>query len=162
MTEKRKQSKKRLWTGLREHLSRLWAPTWVIDRPSFRGSGEIFCEIFSRHHFPVRCVTFCTRVAEFISCIWQNNCLAGSTRLFLRRFNSQWAPSIPEDCLLIIIALFRSLRICIIALSATNIFSNKYSRLPLCRMPQNRKTSSVTNWHISSGNLNAEYKLFPK
>ena len=26
-----------------------------------RAAGAIFCEIFSRHHFPVRCVTFYTR-----------------------------------------------------------------------------------------------------
>jgi len=76
---------------------------WSIDR--HLAAAAIFCEIFSRHHFPVRCVTFYTRVAEFISYTRWNNCFAAPMRLFLRRYNFRWVLSISEDCLLIIIVL---------------------------------------------------------
>lgn len=36
--------------------------TWVIDQPSFSAVAAIFREIFSRHHFPVRCVILHARV----------------------------------------------------------------------------------------------------
>jgi len=52
--------------GLMEHLSwpppALPEPLYADDRSTVaRSAGAIFCEIFSRHHFPVRCVTFYTR-----------------------------------------------------------------------------------------------------
>lgn len=43
---------------------------WVIDQPSFSAVAAIFREIFSRHHFPVRCVTFYTRVCERIYIVY--------------------------------------------------------------------------------------------
>lgn len=44
---------------------------YTDDRSTIvRAAGAIFCEIFSRHHFPVRCVTFYTRACGRIYIVY--------------------------------------------------------------------------------------------
>jgi len=124
---------------------------WSIDR--HLAAAAIFCEIFSRHHFPVRCVTFYTRepIGEFISYIRRNNCLAAPMTLFLRRYNIIFHafhryPKIAFSLL----SCSRYLQICIIAHSAAQTFQKPTCVARDAAKPQNatytaseRRTHSV-------------------
>lgn len=54
-----------------EHLSWPTSSPYADDRSTVvRTARAIFCEIFSRHHFPVRCVTFYTRACGRIYIVY--------------------------------------------------------------------------------------------
>jgi hypothetical protein len=66
----------------------------VIDRPSFGGSSDILRNIFETPFSgSLSYILHIRPVAEFISYIRRNNCLAAPMRSCLRRYNFRWVSS---------------------------------------------------------------------
>lgn len=106
------------WNGRKNAYERIWwniypAPSpsshpeplrgWSIDRRSGGGS-DILRNIFETPFSGSLRYILHTRVWPNLYRIFGKTIVPAWTRLFLRRFNFRLASSIPEDCLLIIVA----------------------------------------------------------